>query len=133
MEMRFVTIDRESYIEPGVIADDGEVIGLRDAGLGDLTAVMRGGEDAMDRVRRWIDNPPGHSRLDPAAAKLVAPIPRPSKIICIGLNYRDHAEESKMAIPEVPTVFSKYATAVIGPGAPIVLPRVSQKPDYEAE
>jgi 2-keto-4-pentenoate hydratase/2-oxohepta-3-ene-1,7-dioic acid hydratase in catechol pathway len=133
MEMRFVTIDRESYIEPGVIADDGEVIGLRDAGLADLTAVMRGGEDAMDRVRRWIDNPPGHSRLDPAAAKLVAPIPRPSKIICIGLNYRDHAEESKMAIPEVPTVFSKYATAVIGPGAPIVLPRVSQKPDYEAE
>ncbi|HKG47790.1 MAG TPA: fumarylacetoacetate hydrolase family protein [Pyrinomonadaceae bacterium] len=62
-----------------------------------------------------------------------APVPRPGKIICIGLNYRDHAAESKMQIPEKPVVFSKFSTAVIAPGEPVVLPRASQQVDYEAE
>ena len=65
--------------------------------------------------------------------KLLAPIPRPGKFICIGLNYRDHAIESGMEIPKVPTVFSKFSSSVIGPGDPIVLPKTSEKPDYEAE
>ena len=62
-----------------------------------------------------------------------APVPRPGKIICIGLNYRDHAAESKMPIPEKPVVFSKFSTAVIAPGEPVVLPSTSQQVDYEAE
>jgi 2-keto-4-pentenoate hydratase/2-oxohepta-3-ene-1,7-dioic acid hydratase in catechol pathway len=63
----------------------------------------------------------------------LAPVTRPPKIICLGLNYRDHAIESGAPIPKEPIVFSKYATAVIGPGAPIRLPPDSQKVDYEAE
>src|SRR5215813_1073244 len=62
-----------------------------------------------------------------------APVPRPGKLICIGLNYRDHAAESKMQIPEKPVVFSKFSTAVIAPGEPVVLPSTSQQVDYEAE
>jgi 2-keto-4-pentenoate hydratase/2-oxohepta-3-ene-1,7-dioic acid hydratase in catechol pathway len=62
-----------------------------------------------------------------------APVPRPGKLICIGLNYRDHAAESNMAIPERPVVFSKFATAVIAPGEAVVLPATSQQVDYEAE
>ena len=62
-----------------------------------------------------------------------APVPRPGKLICIGLNYRDHAAESKMAIPERPCVFSKFSTAVIAPGEPVVLPATSTQVDYEAE
>jgi len=62
-----------------------------------------------------------------------APVPRPGKLICIGLNYRDHAAESKMAIPERPVVFSKFTTAVIAPGEPVVLPATSKQVDYEAE
>src|ERR1044072_197738 len=62
-----------------------------------------------------------------------APVPRPGKIICIGLNYRDHAAESKMPIPEKPVVFSKFSTAVIAPGEPVVWPSTSQQVDYEAE
>src|SRR6266550_5997382 len=62
-----------------------------------------------------------------------APVPRPGKLICIGLNYRDHAAESNMAIPERPVVFSKFATAVIAPGEAIVLPASSKQVDYEAE
>src|SRR5882724_975292 len=63
----------------------------------------------------------------------LAPVPRPGKLICIGLNYRDHAAESNMPIPERPVVFSKFATAVIAPGEPVVLPATSQQVDYEAE
>lgn len=62
-----------------------------------------------------------------------APVPRPGKLICIGLNYRDHAAESNMPIPERPVVFSKFSTAVIAPGEPVVLPVTSQQVDYEAE
>jgi 2-keto-4-pentenoate hydratase/2-oxohepta-3-ene-1,7-dioic acid hydratase in catechol pathway len=63
----------------------------------------------------------------------LAPIVDPQKIVCLGLNYRDHAAESGMAIPEEPILFSKYASALIGPDAPIVLPKVSNEVDYEAE
>ncbi len=61
------------------------------------------------------------------------PIAVPSKIICIGLNYRDHAAESGMAIPERPLIFSKWPNALIGPGDAIVLPTLSDQVDYEAE
>ena len=73
------------------------------------------------------------SGQDLASVQLLAPIPRPAKVICVGLNYRDHAAESRSEIPTVPTIFNKFPNVVIGPGAPIVLPRVSRKPDYEAE
>jgi len=62
-----------------------------------------------------------------------APVPRPGKVICIGLNYRDHAAESNMPIPERPVVFSKFPTAVIAPGEPVAVPSTSQQVDYEAE
>jgi 2-keto-4-pentenoate hydratase/2-oxohepta-3-ene-1,7-dioic acid hydratase in catechol pathway len=65
--------------------------------------------------------------------KLLAPIPRPPKFICVGLNYRDHAREAGLEIPSIPTIFSKFTNVVIGPGDPIILPKVSQRPDYEAE
>jgi 2-keto-4-pentenoate hydratase/2-oxohepta-3-ene-1,7-dioic acid hydratase in catechol pathway len=63
----------------------------------------------------------------------VAPIPRPNKVICIGLNYRDHAAETGADIPSEPVVFSKFATAIVGPGDEIVLPPVTKHVDYEAE
>jgi 2-keto-4-pentenoate hydratase/2-oxohepta-3-ene-1,7-dioic acid hydratase in catechol pathway len=66
-------------------------------------------------------------------ARLLAPVPDPRKVVCVGLNYKDHAEESGMAIPKEPVLFSKFPTAVVGPGEPIVLPKVSSKVDYEAE
>jgi 2-keto-4-pentenoate hydratase/2-oxohepta-3-ene-1,7-dioic acid hydratase in catechol pathway len=112
---------------------DDQVIGLRDAGFDDVISVISGGADAMDRVLRWIASPPLSETLDPLTTRLAAPIPKPPKIVCIGLNYRDHAEETKMAIPSVPTVFAKFPTAVIGHRHPIVLPKNSTRPDYEAE
>jgi 2-keto-4-pentenoate hydratase/2-oxohepta-3-ene-1,7-dioic acid hydratase in catechol pathway len=63
----------------------------------------------------------------------VLPIDRPGKIICVGLNYRDHAEEQGTALPEAPLLFAKWQNALIGPGDPIVIPPVVTKCDYEAE
>lgn len=61
------------------------------------------------------------------------PIDRPGKIICIGLNYRDHAEEQGVPLPEAPLLFAKWENALIGPGEPIVIPPIVTKCDYEAE
>lgn len=63
----------------------------------------------------------------------LAPVPRPGKIVCVGLNYRDHAAESKLAVPQTPVIFSKFSSCVIAPGEPVVIPATSQKADYEAE
>ncbi len=68
-----------------------------------------------------------------SGVKIFAPIPRPPKLICVGLNYRDHAAETKSELPKVPTIFNKFTNVVIGPGDPIVLPKASERPDYEAE
>lgn len=130
--MKLVTFERDGSSQPGVLID-GKVVGLRDAGFDSTLDVIGGGRHARARVDEWTKNPPAAQVIPLASVKLNAPIPRPPKIICVGLNYRDHAIESNMEIPKVPTIFSKYATSVIGPGDTIRLPRVSSKPDYEAE
>src|SRR6478736_6109608 len=61
------------------------------------------------------------------------PIPRPDKIVCVGLNYKDHAEEQGVELPAAPLLFAKFTTALIGPGDPIVIPPIVTKCDYEAE
>jgi 2-keto-4-pentenoate hydratase/2-oxohepta-3-ene-1,7-dioic acid hydratase in catechol pathway len=130
--LRFVTFHTERGNEPGVMLG-GQAIGLRGAGFESVASIIAGGAEALDRVARWVQRPPAGELPDMETIRLRAPIARPPKIICIGLNYRDHAEEGKMTIPEVPTVFCKFATSIIGPRDPIVLPKNSVKPDYEAE
>jgi 2-keto-4-pentenoate hydratase/2-oxohepta-3-ene-1,7-dioic acid hydratase in catechol pathway len=71
--------------------------------------------------------------MDANDIKLEAPVPKPGKIICIGLNYRNHAIESGMEIPKSPIIFSKFSTSVAAPGEPIMIPATSEKTDYEAE
>lgn len=131
--MRFVTFQRTSSApEPGVVID-GRVIGLRGAGFADMIAILAGGAEARKKIEAWVARPPTDSTAELSSVKLLAPVPRPPKLICVGLNYRDHAAETKEEIPAVPTIFSKFSTAVIGPGDSIVLPKLSTRPDYEAE
>ncbi|MCL6638276.1 MAG: fumarylacetoacetate hydrolase family protein [Firmicutes bacterium] len=90
-----------------------------------------------DRVYAIADpfqspEPISGSRFDLAELALLAPC-RPGKAVCVGLNYRDHAFELGMPLPEEPVLFLKPSTAVIGPGEPIVCPPVSRQVDYEAE
>ena len=71
--------------------------------------------------------------VDEASLTFLPPVRRPSKIICMGLNYRDHAEEAGLGIPEFPVLFARFPSSLIGHGAPIVLPKVSEQLDWEAE
>jgi 2-keto-4-pentenoate hydratase/2-oxohepta-3-ene-1,7-dioic acid hydratase in catechol pathway len=72
-------------------------------------------------------------RVPQGSAQFHSPVHDPQKVICVGLNYRDHAIESKMAIPKEPVLFSKFPSALIGHEEAIVVPKVSSKVDYEAE
>jgi 2-keto-4-pentenoate hydratase/2-oxohepta-3-ene-1,7-dioic acid hydratase in catechol pathway len=90
------------------------------------------GPTALQAVARAASRPDA-VKVDVGAARLLPPVPDPPKIICLGLNYRDHAAESGAPIPKEPVLFSKYATSLIGAGEPIVLPPVSKEVDYEAE
>ncbi len=109
------------------------MIDLSAAGFPTLLDFIEGGDEARGKVADFAAGAGAQNKIPLASVKLLAPIPRPRKLICIGLNYRAHAMETGSAIPDVPTVFNKFATAVVGPGANIVLPKVSKSPDYEAE
>ena len=131
--MRLVTFQRSgSRPEAGAIVRD-QVVSLSGEGFPDMLSVLAGGDQAKAQVENAIYHPAEGSGVALASVKLMAPIPRPPKLICVGLNYRDHALETGAEVPKVPTIFSKFTNTVIGPGDPIVLPRNSLKPDYEAE
>jgi 2-keto-4-pentenoate hydratase/2-oxohepta-3-ene-1,7-dioic acid hydratase in catechol pathway len=90
--------------------------------------------DNIERDAAALDEAKENNWLVPSQdAYWFAPVPRPGKLICIGLNYRDHARESNMPLPDKPVVFSKFSSSVIAPGEPVVIPATSQKVDYEAE
>jgi 2-keto-4-pentenoate hydratase/2-oxohepta-3-ene-1,7-dioic acid hydratase in catechol pathway len=88
--------------------------------------------DGINRLRTWLAS---HTVLPEvnAAERWASPITRPSKIVCIGLNYADHAAETKAEIPKEPILFFKSTTALVGPNDPVCIPRGSEKLDWEVE
>ncbi len=130
--MKLVTFERDGVSEPGVLLDN-KIIELKSAGFPTLLHLIQGGTEALQRAKDWLQKAPQDATVPLAQARLRAPLSRPPKIICVGLNYRDHALECNAEIPKVPTIFSKYTTAIIGPGEAIILPKHSKEPDYEAE
>ena len=118
---------------PGVLLgkEDGEeVADLSALGYPSVLDIIARGQQALDEVRSRLDAVP---HLAVSNVVLHAPIPRPPRIFAIGLNYQKHAAESKMQVQKVPTVFMKLSSSVVGTGHPIILPRLSTEPDYEAE
>jgi 2-keto-4-pentenoate hydratase/2-oxohepta-3-ene-1,7-dioic acid hydratase in catechol pathway len=121
--MKIVTFSlADGHPRPGALLDQ-TIVDLSRPGVSSVLDLIRHGHVAMG------DGP----AIPLVEAHLLAPILNPPRIFCIGLNYRDHAIESKMEIPAVPTVFLKLASAIVGPDAPIVLPKNSSQPDYEVE
>jgi 2-keto-4-pentenoate hydratase/2-oxohepta-3-ene-1,7-dioic acid hydratase in catechol pathway len=131
--MRFVTFEYGGKIAPGLMAPDETVIDLSDAGFTTLLDLIEAGDDGRMKAENFAAGAKAENKRALTTLKLMAPIPKPRKLLCVGLNYRDHAAETGATIPDVPTIFNKFATAIIGPGADIVLPKVSKSPDYEAE
>ncbi|HEX9015301.1 MAG TPA: fumarylacetoacetate hydrolase family protein [Chloroflexota bacterium] len=138
--MKLVTFMHNGSESVGALAGD-RVVDLFSGSMSarpDMIALLEGGPSALAEVRKIVDRAlvgNGSSSLSHplGEVRLLAPVPRPGKIICIGLNYRDHAEEVGMKIPERPILFSKYASAVVGPDEKVVIPAVTQEADYEAE
>ncbi|MGA2184139.1 MAG: fumarylacetoacetate hydrolase family protein [Bryobacteraceae bacterium] len=129
--MKLITYRRKPGAdpEPGVLLDNAAV-SLAPLGHRDMLSVLGVEWTPIDK---FLSNPPADAVTPRDQITLLAPIPRPPKFICVGLNYRDHAAESHSEIPSVPTIFSKFSQCVIAPGEAIVLPKNSTKPDYEAE
>ena len=118
----------------GLAVDDGEAyVGLTDAHSaypGDLGALIEKGVDALadagERLRREGEV------VSPDHVQVLSPVV-PAKVICVGLNYADHAAEAKMELPAFPILFSRFASSLVGPNDPIDLPAVSSSLDYEGE
>ena len=117
----------DGRIRPGSLLDEANlVIDLSAAGYPDALAAITAGLTAIGVGNNYPSYPLSEVRLH-------APLLNPPRIFLIGLNYRDHAIESGLALPKTPVVFMKLPSAIIGPGDPIVLPVNSTQPDYEAE
>jgi 2-keto-4-pentenoate hydratase/2-oxohepta-3-ene-1,7-dioic acid hydratase in catechol pathway len=130
--MRLISYRRDTTTAPALLKD-GHVFPLSPLGYPDALAFIAAGPKRWAGVNVQLEET-GLNLLAPlSSVSLEPPVCRPAKILCIGLNYRDHAAESKMEPPKVPTVFCKYPHTLIGNGQTILLPRVSSQPDYEAE
>jgi 2-keto-4-pentenoate hydratase/2-oxohepta-3-ene-1,7-dioic acid hydratase in catechol pathway len=131
--MRLTTFCRAGGEPEAGVVSSVKVTGLAAAGFADVLSTLRGGRAALNQIEAFVANPPAGATVPLDAVRLLAPVPRPPKLMCVGLNYRDHVEETKATLPSVPTIFAKFPTAIIGPGDAIVLPKASKQPDYEAE
>ncbi|MEM3511758.1 MAG: fumarylacetoacetate hydrolase family protein [Candidatus Jordarchaeales archaeon] len=146
--MKLVCFFRDGAQRVGVLVEGDVVVDLsfllKDAVKElNMISILSAGESLLERIRESAlslsdklqdgflrDKRIAYSLAD---VKLMAPIPRPGKIICLGLNYSDHAEEAGLKPPDEPVLFSKPATAVVGHDDPVIYPRVSSQVDYEVE
>jgi acylpyruvate hydrolase len=97
---------------------------------GELDALVAAGPEAVSAgYRRLLSG----KAVDPSRLEFLPPLINPGKIICVGLNYADHSNESGFKQPEYPTLFSRFNSSLIGAGAPIVRPKLSEQLDYEGE
>ncbi|HID08287.1 MAG TPA: FAA hydrolase family protein [Armatimonadetes bacterium] len=137
MQMRLLTYG-DAGEERIALYLDGRALDLHIASRGvipwNALDFLRG--DYWDDIRRFTAHPTDVKSIaiiELNGVRIGAPVPTPGKIIALGLNYRDHAEELKMGIPEEPLLFSKASTAVCGPYDAIIYPRVTTQLDYEVE
>jgi 2,4-didehydro-3-deoxy-L-rhamnonate hydrolase len=125
--IRFGNIGNE---KPGVLVD-GKKFDVSAFG-GDYDEAFFGG-DGLQRLQKYVQDNRSNLPAITGDVRLAAPTARPSKIICIGLNFRDHAIETKATIPTEPIIFFKATSAICGPNDDLVLPKNSTKVDWEVE
>jgi len=110
-----------------------QIFPLDTIGYCDALSFLAAGEQAWHAAASRAKAASTEELIPLASVRLLSPLPRPGKILCVGLNYRDHAIESKMELPKVPAVFTKFSNAVAGHGANVVIPEMTKQADYEAE
>jgi 2-keto-4-pentenoate hydratase/2-oxohepta-3-ene-1,7-dioic acid hydratase in catechol pathway len=117
--------------KPGLVLNDGTRVDVS-AAVTDYNEEFFG-TGGLERLRRWVENNSGDLRRVDSSVRLGAPICRPSKIVCIGLNYRDHAAETGQEVPREPVIFFKATSSLSGPNDQVVIPLGSTKLDWEVE
>ncbi|MGW0767168.1 fumarylacetoacetate hydrolase family protein [Streptomyces sp. NPDC002676] len=128
--MKLLRIGAPGEETPAVLADDGRTFALSGVTEEIDGAFLASG--GIDRVRTALAR--GElTELDTDGIRVGAPVARPGKVVCVGLNYRDHAEETGAAVPERPVVFMKDPSTVVGPYDRVLIPRGSVKTDWEVE
>lgn len=129
--MKLIRYGNPNAEKPAVLLPDGKMIDASSFVSNYDEAFFE--SDGIGRLQSWIKENAPQAQIIPRGTRLGSPVARPSKIICIGLNYRDHATESKMEIPKEPVVFFKATTAMTGPNDGLQIPLGSQKTDWEVE
>jgi 2-keto-4-pentenoate hydratase/2-oxohepta-3-ene-1,7-dioic acid hydratase in catechol pathway len=127
--MRLVTYRADGEGRAGVQVDGGTLDAAELLGLGRISVKELIANTLLDDLRTSIEG----AGAPLSGADLLAPLPDPDKIVCMGLNYRSHAAEAGIDPPEQPTFFAKFRNALAPPGATVELPAASEKVDYEAE
>src|SRR5258705_325877 len=127
--MKLIRFGEAGRERPGLIVDGGRRIDVSGFGADYDEAFF--GSGGLERLARWLANesPP----TVPDGVRLGPPLVRPSKIVCVGLNYRDPARERGRAVPAEPVLFFKATTALAGPNDDVVIPKGSTKTDWEVE
>jgi 2-keto-4-pentenoate hydratase/2-oxohepta-3-ene-1,7-dioic acid hydratase in catechol pathway len=129
--MKLIRFGNPNQEKPGLILADGSWIDASAFGE-DYGGQFLGG-DGLERLAAWADANAGSApKVDPAT-RLGPCVAHPSKIVCVGLNYADHAKESGLEPPKEPILFFKSTTSLTGPNDPLVIPKGSQKTDWEVE
>jgi 2-keto-4-pentenoate hydratase/2-oxohepta-3-ene-1,7-dioic acid hydratase in catechol pathway len=130
--MRLVSYERAGIPRVAGVRD-GQYVDLNDADPSipaTMIELLAGGDAMLARAAQAIGR---GTPVPRTAVKLLAPVPMPQKVICVGLNYADHARETGKELPSEPVIFNKFVTAVCADGDPIVLPKLSREVDFEAE
>ena len=129
--MKLIRFGKPENEKPGVQLPDGQKIDVS-AFCSDYDETFFG-TDGITRLQEWLSKHQDECPKISDAARLGSPLARPSKIVCVGLNYAKHAQESGMEVPSEPVLFFKASSAVIGPFDDVVLPKNSKKSDWEVE
>ncbi|WP_289039952.1 fumarylacetoacetate hydrolase family protein [uncultured Zobellia sp.] len=126
--IRFGSIGNE---KPGVQLDNGTRLDVSGF-VSDYNEDFFGG-DGIEKLSNWLSENEKNCPEVPNDVRLGSPLVRPSKIVCVGLNYAKHATESGMAIPKEPVLFFKSTSAIVGPNDDVIIPKNSEKTDWEVE
>jgi 2-keto-4-pentenoate hydratase/2-oxohepta-3-ene-1,7-dioic acid hydratase in catechol pathway len=129
--MKLLRVGEPGREIPAVRSDDGRILDISEL-TADVDGAFLAG-DGVERVRAALAAGTLPELPEAAELRIGAPVARPGKVVCIGLNYRDHAEETGAKIPERPVVFMKAPYTVVGPQDTVLIPRGSVKTDYEVE
>ena len=129
--MKLIRFGAIGHEKPGVQLANGTKIDV--SGFGSDYNEEFFGNGGINKLSEWLDNNQNQCPKIGSEVRLGVPLVRPSKIVCVGLNYAKHAAESGMEVPEEPVLFFKATSALVGPNDDIIIPKGSEKTDWEVE